>query len=491
MEKNKKSQPSLSNEQQYFVKGMHCASCEVLIEKKLLTLNNVKAVEASNSKNEVTIEYSDEKPALDDLDKLFKDDGYKFSVSAIKNVPSRRGLFSAFLIFLTLLVLFFILSRFGLGGFLDVSATSSLPTFFLFGLLAGVSSCAALVGGVILSMSKQWSALYSRETSFVKKSQPQLLFNIGRLVSYIILGGILGAIGSAFQLSLNFTSGLVILISVIMLFLGLQMLGVKKLQRFQLTLPKFITRYIANEKNFQGKYLPSVLGDLTFFLPCGFTLTAQSLALLSGNILQGSLIMFIFALGTLPSLLVISFSSVHFLRKPHLSTLFLNIAGFLVLFFGLYNINAQLNVLGIPNISDFFINRTQEDSLASLPEIVDGKQVVTMEASAKGYDPNYFTVQAGIPVTWQIDDVGTSGCTNVIISKDLFDGEIPLTPGEIATKEFLPEEHGIYKFSCWMGMVSGAIEVVDKETNQFASEAEREKQLDEIEASSSCGCGCG
>jgi len=92
--------------------------------------------------------------------------------------------------------------------------------------------------------------------------------------------------------------------------------------------------------------------------------------------------------------------------------------------------------------------------------VVNGKQVLKMEASSRGYQPNYFKVKAGIPVRWEITDVGTSGCTNAVISKSLFDGSINLTPGQTSTKEFTPTKPGKYKFSCWMGMISGTIEVI-------------------------------
>ena len=88
------------------------------------------------------------------------------------------------------------------------------------------------------------------------------------------------------------------------------------------------------------------MGAATFFLPCGFTITAQTIALISGSAVQGALIMGFFALGTAPMLLLIGLSSVKFFSKPHLSMVFSRVAGFLVLFFALYNIYSQINVLG-------------------------------------------------------------------------------------------------------------------------------------------------
>ena len=59
----------------YYIKGMHCASCEVLIEKKLLELENIKSVEASTAKGEVLIEYEDKRPTLERLNEIFSAKG--------------------------------------------------------------------------------------------------------------------------------------------------------------------------------------------------------------------------------------------------------------------------------------------------------------------------------------------------------------------------------------------------------------------------------
>ncbi len=461
----------MAKEHIYQVKGMHCASCEILIEKKLLDLENVKSVDASTVRGEVVIEYEGDKPSPEKLNKIFEQENYKFFDFASTDIKRAKGGIAsksanptlvAFNIAIVIIIAFLFLNKSGVSGILNVSSTSSLAAFLGLGLLAGVSSCAALVGGMVLSMSKQWQELYADEQTTYRKIEPHLLFNAGRLVSYAILGAVLGIIGSRLQISFQFTSFLVIAISFLMVALGLQMLGVKAFRKFQFTLPKFATRYIVNEKNFQGKYMPFIMGALTFFLPCGFTITAQGLALLSGSVVQGSLIMLAFALGTAPMLLLIGLSSVKFLAKPHLAERFSKVAGFLVLFFALFNIHSQINVLGFTGISlNLGQSQTVGASAKGLPQIINGKQVVKMEASASGYNPNYIRVKVGVPVRWEITDTGTSGCTNAVISKSLFDGPITLTPGQVSIKEFTPDKPGKYRFSCWMGMVNGTIEVVN------------------------------
>lgn len=336
-------------EQTYFINGMHCAACEVLIEKKLLEIPGVKAVDASTANGKAVVEYEGEKPALGFLNNIFAKDNYIFSenqnfVAENANTSGNSTLIGL-AIAVSIIAVFLGLDRMGISGFFNISSKSSLLSFFGFGVLAGLSSCAALVGGIVLSMAKQWNELYSADASSLKKLQPHMLFNVGRILAYAILGGMLGLIGSRLSLSFTVTAWLVIIVSLFMAALALQMLGVKAFRKFQMSLPKSITRGIADEKKFQGKYMPFLMGAATFFLPCGFTITAQTIALLSASAIRGALIMGLFALGTAPILLLIGASSVKFLSKPHLALTFSKVAGFLVLFFAVYNIYNQINLI--------------------------------------------------------------------------------------------------------------------------------------------------
>jgi plastocyanin domain-containing protein len=94
--------------------------------------------------------------------------------------------------------------------------------------------------------------------------------------------------------------------------------------------------------------------------------------------------------------------------------------------------------------------------------VVNGVQIVKMDASSTGYNPRQITIKAGLPVRWEITDKGTSGCTNAVIARQLFDGQISLTPGTTSVKEFTaPATPGTYRFSCWMGMVTGSFLVAN------------------------------
>jgi len=460
----------------FYIRGMHCPSCEVLIEKKLLEIEGIKSADAQLALGQVAIEYEKEIPSTQLLNQLFRKHNYTFyhqplTFDGDKTDPLKSQTLSIVILATIFIAIFILLNKFVFSGFGSVNSNSSLAVIWLFGAFAGVSTCAALVGGIVLSMSKQWQSAHLSSDSFSKKLAPHLMFNFGRLISFAILGAVLGALGSQFNISIKFSSWLVILVSLVMLATGLQMLGVKIMQKFQITAPRFLIRFIADEKNFQGRWMPMALGALTFLLPCGFTLTAEGLALISGNSLSGALIMLAFSLGTFLSLIAIGVSSVKFLEQPRKAEIFLKVAGVLILFFVAFNINSQLNVLGVKSLSDIKLPsvKTKTIGIKSDQPAKDTKtennngdngkniQIIKMEASSRGYSPDSFTIKAGAPVRWEITDTGTSGCTNAVISPNLFKDVIQLTPGETAVKKFTPQNIGSYKFSCWMGMISGTI----------------------------------
>ncbi len=454
-----------------YVKGMHCSSCEILIEKRLLKKPQVVTADVSISDNSAKVyvergEYID----LDELNELFKEDGYEFSKTPFPN--DKAPLFSytsgelvlnkqkvstfvkTLVVFLSFLLLFFILEKMQFGRFISIDGSSSLIGFFLLGLVAGVSSCAALIGGILLSLIKRWNELYLGHENQAARKVPHILFHFGRLISFFLLGGLLGLLGEVVSLD-NATvyATLVIGVSLIMFILALQMLGVQWAQKIHFRLPKFITRAAANENTLSGKHIPFLTGVLTFFLPCGFTLIAQGVALTTGSFFQGAMIMFFFALGTLPMLLGISITGLTLTKKPKMTAKFSHIAGLIVLFFALYNVNGQLNVLGLPSLSD--IDFTSEKEVAVISEQVINGEKQEIQIIAQGFDylangPTVFT--ADTPTTLLVDNKGVLGCGNYLASRGLISGFVSLVPGLNAIDLGSPTK-GSYKITCSMGMV--------------------------------------
>jgi uncharacterized protein len=244
------------------------------------------------------------------------------------------------------IALFIALQKMGIVNLVNASKVT-YGTAFAIGVIASLSTCMAVVGGLLLSMS----ATFAREGD---KAKPQILFHLGRIISFFILGGVIGLAGSAFQLG---TTGIFILgliVGIVMLILGINLLDVFHFtKKFQPTMPKFIGKHALGVSKLNHTLTPALVGIATFFLPCGFTQSMQIYTLSTGNFFSGGLTMFAFALGTLPVLSLISFSSFS-IQNSSKSGIFFKTAGLVVIIFALFNIINTLVVIGlIPPIFNF------------------------------------------------------------------------------------------------------------------------------------------
>lgn len=247
---------------------------------------------------------------------------------------------------LVLMALFVALQKTGLVNIVDTSRVS-YGTIFFIGIIASLSTCMAVVGGLVLSLS----ATFAKEGETM---QPQVLFHLGRLVSFFVLGGVIGAIGANFTLNTETTFALSFIVGIVMLLLGINLLDVfpwaKKLQP---AMPRFLSRHALGITRFNHTLTPLLVGIATFFLPCGFTQSMQIYSLTTGSFWQGALTMFVFALGTLPVLGLISFGSFQIEQSPK-KDLFFKTAGLVVIMFALFNLINSLVVIGlIPSVFNF------------------------------------------------------------------------------------------------------------------------------------------
>jgi len=442
----------------YYIQGMHCASCELLIEEKLLAIEGVRLADASLSKGELYIEYSQARPNVDSLNKIFSGSGYYFSDQPFFQYKS-SDFWKPIIYALIVILAFVIISKLKIGSLVNINSNSSLIGFFIFGLLAGISSCAALVGGLILSLSKQWLNIYGRQENFKNKIKPHLLFNSGRLISYALLGALLGLIGGQIQISYTVSSILVVLVSALMLALALQMLGIQYFNRFQIALPKKFAREAIGPKENYKKNYPFLVGFMTFLLPCGFTLAAEGAAILSGNTWRGLFIMFFFALGTMLPLLMIGLSSVKLFENHKKSENFIKAAGLLVIFFVIYNLNYQFNLSGY--IFEQGSSSTASQKASSQQNQNGQIQMIrAIYSEARDIIPSSFTVSVGQPVRFEIEvqDNGY-GCMSTIMIPGLWNKPIRLIKNQTIVMEFTPSQIGPYQITCAMGVPRGTIYV--------------------------------
>ena len=440
---------------------MHCASCEVLIERKFKKIAGVEKVHVSHYNGKAELLCSAEMD-IQALDGLLKSEGYRVALwqnhqQAIlpetqKN--SRKDYFHIGGIVLVIVAAYYLLRQYDLVPTLAISEQMSYGVVFLIGLFAAVSTCIAVVGGLLLAVAEKFNEAHP-ELEGRQKFRPHLYFNVGRVIGYTGFGAAVGGLGSVLSLSPQLNGFLTIGVSIVMLFLGFQLLHLfPSLQRFSPKMPKGVSHWIHDLSAKDSKGTPFTLGALTFFLPCGFTQALQLYVLSTGDWKVGALTMLVFSLGTLPAL--ISLSAITSFAKGAFQRTFLKFAGVLVVLLALFNINNGFALSGI-NIDLTSAFKTDggvtQASAALTPRVSGGKQVVEMTVSGYTYSPSKFTVARGVPVEWRIDGRNAVGCGQVLVMPTLGVSKYLSREG-ITTITFTPTETGTIPFNCSMGMMT-------------------------------------
>ena len=329
---------------------MHCKSCVLLTENELGNLSDIISVKSNldNHTVEVVGNFGNKTPEqiAEELTLPLKSHGYIISIEKENKEKKWSDFKIAIPITLGFAVLFILLQKLGIINLIN-AGNVTYSTALVVGVVASLSTCMAVVGGLVLSMS----ATFAKDGDKIK---PQLMFHVGRIVSFFILGGVIGMVGSAFTLGTGGTFAMSLIIGLVMLILGINLLDIfpwaKKLQP---SMPKFIGKYAHSVSKLNHTLTPLLIGIATFFLPCGFTQFMQLYALTTGSFLKGGLTMLFFALGTLPVLALVSFSSFS-IKNSSKSGIFFKTAGLVVIMFALFNIINSLVVIGLlPPIFNF------------------------------------------------------------------------------------------------------------------------------------------
>lgn len=432
------------------IKGMHCKACEILNEQNIRTIPGVKDAKLNHQTGLAEIYYEGEVPSSTKVQKALAA-GYELAEPDQLNCatdPKKSKQTNWQLIIPLLILAYWLIGRLNIGdaGSL-LSGEFSLPFAALIGLAAGFSTCLALVGGLVFGLA----ATYAKKNPHATKTQkfkPHIFFNLGRILGFFILGGLLGSLGSTFRLSATLNGVLTITIGIVIMLLGLKLLGIwPALNRFEFALPKSLGRRIKSEN-------PLLLGALSFFLPCGFTQAMQVYALGSGSFMNGALIMALFALGTAPGLLSIG-GLVAVIKQKH-SAFFFKFSGGVLVLFAMFNLQNGWNLVQVGANSNLSLTTETNAIIEKDAEF----QIINMKESNRGYTPNRIEITGDKPVRWIIDAQAPYSCAAYLIVPSL-GIEKQLKKGKNII-EFTPPASGIIPFSCGMGMYNGAFHIVDK-----------------------------
>lgn len=422
---------------------MTCTSCENRVEKAVKKLEGVLNAKASYSGQFVEVEYDNELCSISKIKASINNAGYSTQSS---NDYKFMGII--------IIVAAIILLGFKTNGFdMELKLTNaSYAVLFVVGVLTSIH-CVGMCGGIMLSQS-----LSKESNNKLEAIKPALMYNLGRVISYTILGGIVGAIGSVFSLSITAKAIMQIIAGAFMIIMGFNMAGFSTFRRFSIKLPHSVCK----AKNKSGS--PLIVGLLNGLMPCGPLQTMQLFALGTGSAAKGALSMFVFSIGTVP--LMLTFGALSGLLSKGYTKKILKFSGVLIIVLGLIMGNRGFALAGV-NVNPLSALSKSSNSIlgggsnanVAKATIKDGVQIINMTADNKGYTPNAFYVQKGIPVKWVIDGKQINSCNNSVVAQSL-NIQKKLKSGENII-EFTPGDKDI-NFSCWMGMIRGVIKVVDK-----------------------------
>lgn len=424
------------------VKGMSCTNCELRIEKRLYNLKGILKVKASYNKETVSITYNKKEISQKDIEKNIEELGYE----VVKEQSQKAKINSqSIYILIILLAIYIIFNHLGwlniFNIFPSVEIGMNYGMLFVIGLLTSVH-CIAMCGGINLSQS----VTNSKTDDKIWKSN--LYYNIGRVISYTIVGGIVGTLGSVISFNGIYRGIVAIVAGLAMVIMAINMLGIfPKLRKFSIRVPKKLATFLNKSKNGKSSFYIGLVNGL---MPCGPLQSMQLYSLSTGSFIGGAIAMFLFSLGTVP--LMFGFGTIASKLNKRFTEKMLTISALIIFILGIGMLNNGLTLSG------FGINITNSN-YENVAEVIGGFQEITTEIDYGSYEP--IIVKKDIPVKWTIvvPEEKLNGCNNEIIIPK-YNIDVKLKTGENII-EFIPTEEGTISYSCWMGMIKSYINVIE------------------------------
>ena len=353
---------------------------------------------------------------------------------------------------------------------------SQLLVAFVTGLTTGGLSCLAVQGGLLASsLAHQIEQDYLEHSTRNKKQRgkknqpdpressalPILLFLVAKIVSYTLLGALLGLVGSYLTLSPATRAVLMILIGLFMLGNALRMFNVHPIFRyFSIEPPKFITRYIRRTSKGTDTFTPLFLGALTVFIPCGVTQAMMAAALGTSSMAMGAALMFAFTLGTSPVFFIVAYLTTEL--GSRLERIFMRLVAAVVLILGLVTINGGLNVLGSPLSFQNLTRSRLASNRAAAPEapaagssFTEGDTVLYVQNA--GYLPQTISAPAGKDFTLNLVTNKTYSCSRDFVIPALNYYQLLPDTGTVQVNIPAQGKGSRLFFTCSMGMYTGQI----------------------------------
>lgn len=346
---------------------------------------------------------------------------------------------------------------------------------FLTGLTSGGVTCAAMQGGLLAGViANQKNSDIEKRDPNTKASNfdlgdwgPVTAFLIAKLFIHVVLGAVLGLLGTVATISPGVRLGFQVGAAIFMFATAMNLLEVHPIFRYlAFQPPKFAQKLLKKTSGASSLFAPALLGLFTVFIPCGVTQAMEIVAVSSGSALSGALIMGAFVLGTAPMFGLIGVATAKLSEVWR--TTFLRTAAAVLIIMAISGVNGALQVMDSP----YTLERLGPKIVALLPPYdtspapatstvgeINGVQAVTIDVQNSGYTPKRFSVKAGVPVSLTVKAGQVYTCAAAFTFR-AFGISAYIKPNTSQVFNFTPAQKGTYTFSCSMGMYSGTMEVI-------------------------------
>jgi sulfite exporter TauE/SafE len=217
-----------------------------------------------------------------------------------------------------------------------------LWTAFIVGLV-GSAHCAGMCGPIAL-------ALPLRSESWFTRVSGGLIYNIGRILTYMVLGAIFGLLGKGLHMA-GFQLWTSVVLGILMITMVLIPLIFKRMPSLSNIFESFSARLLSGFRNLFRKGDTKSLfgiGLLNGILPCGLVYVAIAGAINTGDVLSAMIYMALFGAGTIPVMLAVSLAGTMISLKLRI---FVNkLSPYVIVLLGVLFILRGLS-LGIPYVS--------------------------------------------------------------------------------------------------------------------------------------------
>lgn len=434
------------------VRGMFCSGCEARIKNALESLEGVEAAEVSFSRSLLQVSYDPKALDLELIKELLEEQGYHGEdLPEGKKAPGDNGASITWLLGIGMIafaVYSIVKNTIGFSFIPQINQNMGYGILFFVGLVTSLH-CVAMCGGINLSQCIPQRAAPEKNRG-LERLRPGLLYNSGRVISYTLLGGTAGALGSVISFSGGLKGSVIIISGILMFIVGLNMLGlVSWLRRINPRMPRLF-----GQKLYKGVgHRPFYVGLLNGLMPCGPLQAMQLYALGTGSFFAGALSMFIFSMGTVP--LMFGLGALSTFLSSKFTHRLAKASAVLIMVLGLVMVSRGFNLMGF---NTAFAFPESNANAAGTARFEGNVQEVTTILEAGRYSP--IVVQKGIPVRWTIRAKASdlNGCNNPVTIPN-YGVEKKLVPGDNII-EFTPLDEGNVTYTCWMGMIRSNIKVV-------------------------------